>query len=178
MNAATYREVFPLFRDNQVWYGESIRSGDRKFYVPDSYPLTAAGCGIDEKGRRFIRVKGVRWFTNLDISKRHEPIALTRRYSPKNYPRYENYDAIEVGRTQDIPLDYDGLMGVPITFLDKYSQDQFEIVMLANGNARTNVSPETLKEVGYRQHPQDKGGVGIINGQRVYARILIRRKPL
>ncbi len=178
MNAATYREVFPLFRDNQVWYGESIRSGDRKFYVPDSYPLTAAGCGIDEKGRRFIRVKGVRWFTNLDISKRHEPIVLTRHYSPKEYPRYENYDAIEVGRTQDIPLDYDGVMGVPITFLDKYSQDQFEIVMLANGNARTNVSPETLAEVGYRQHSQDKGGVGIINGQRVYARILIRRKPL
>lgn len=176
MNASTYKEVFPLFRDNGVWYGESIRSGDRKFYVPDTYPLNAAGCGIDESGRRFIRVKGVRWFTNLDTDRRHEPIVLTKRYAPEEYPRYENYDAIDVGRTQDIPLDYSGVMGVPITFLDKYSPDQFEIIMLANGNARSSVSPNTLAEVGYRQHPEDRGGVGIINGRRVYARILIRRK--
>lgn len=178
MNSSTYKEVFPLFRDNKVWYGETIRSGDRKFYVPDSYPLNAAGCGIDDKGRRFIRVKGVRWFTNLDTSRRHEPIALTRRYAPDDYPRYENYDAIDVGRTQNIPVDYDGVMGVPITFLDKYSPEQFEIIMLANGNARTNVPLETLKEVKYRQHSEDRGGVGIINGRRVYARILIRRKHL
>lgn len=176
MNAATYREVFPLFRDNKVWYGESIRSGDRKFYVPDSYPLNASGCGIDEEGRRFIRVKGVRWFTNLDISKRHEPIKLSCLYTPEEYPRYENYDAIDVGRTQNIPVDYDGIMGVPITFLDKYSPDQFDIVMLANGNARSNVPASILKEAGYRQHAEDRGGVGIINGRRVYARILIRRK--
>lgn len=176
MNAATCKEVFPLFRDNEVWYGESIRSGDRKFYVPDGYPLNAAGCGIDEKGRRFIRVKGVRWFTNLDTNRRHESIALTRHYSSAEYPRYENYNAIDVGRTQNIPLDYDGFMGVPITFLDKYSPDQFEIVMLANGNARTNVPFETLQRVGYRPHPEDRGGVGIIEGRRVYARILIRRK--
>ncbi|MCX8959059.1 type II toxin-antitoxin system RelB/DinJ family antitoxin [Erwinia psidii] len=178
MNAITYKEVFPLFCDNKVWYGESIRSGDRKFHVPDSYPLNAAGCGTDEEGRRFIRVKGVRWFTNLDTSKRHEPLELTCRYTPDDYPRYENYDAIDVGRTQSIPVDYDGIMGVPITFLDKYSPDQFEIIMLANGNARTNVSPKILTEVGYRQHSEDRGGVGIINGRRVYARILIRRKCL
>lgn len=176
MNAVTYKEVFPLFRDNRIWYGESIRSGDRKFYVPDSYPLSATGCGVDEKGRRFIRVTGVRWFTNLDIERAREHIALTRNYTPDEYPRYENYDAIEVGRTQNIPVDYDGIMGVPITFLDKYSPDQFEIVMLANGNARTNVSPKHLKVVKYRPHPEDRGGVGIINGRRVYVRILIRRK--
>ncbi len=178
MNAVTYKEVFPLFRNNKVWYGESIRSGDRKFYVPDGYPLNATSCGIDERGRRFIRVKGVRWFTNLETSRRHEPIALTCSYSPDEYPQYENYNAINVGRTQNIPFDYDGVMGVPITFLDKYSPDQFEIVMLANGNARTNVSSDTLSEVRYRPHPEDKGGVGIINGQRVYVRILIRRKSL
>ncbi|WP_417804280.1 type II toxin-antitoxin system RelB/DinJ family antitoxin [Thalassospira lucentensis] len=176
MNAATTKEIFPLFRDNKVWYGETIRSGDRKFYVPDSYPLNAASCGLDDLGRRFIRVKGVRWFTNLDTSIRHEPIALTRRYTPDEYPHYENYDAINVGRTQNIPVDYEGIMGVPITFLDKYNPDQFEIVMLANGNARTNVSRESLKEVNYRKHSEDRGGVGIINGRRVYARILIRRK--
>lgn len=178
MNAVTYKEVFPLFRDNKVWYGESIRSGDRKFYVPDSYPLNAASCGIDDKGRRFIRVKGVRWFTNLETSRRHEPLALTCSYTPDVYPQYENYDAINVGRTQNIPFDYDGVMGVPITFLDKYSPDQFEIVMLANGNARTNIPPNTLTKVKYRPHPEDRGGVGIINGQRVYVRILIRRKSL
>jgi hypothetical protein len=120
----------------------------------------------------------VRWFTNLETDRRHEPIVLTREYSPDEYPSYENYDAIEVGRTQNIPADYYGVMGVPITFLDKYSPDQFEIVMLANGNARTNVAPKTLKEVKYRPHPEDRGGVGIINGRRVYARILIRRKSL
>lgn len=178
MNAATCKEVFPLFRDNKIWYGESIRSGDRKFYVPDDYPLNATGCGIDERGRRFIRVKGVRWFTNLDTSRRHESITLTCGYTPDEYPRYENYDAIDVGRTQNIPIDYLGLMGVPITFLDKYNPDQFEIVMLANGNARTNVPSKTLAEVGYCPHPEDRGGVGIINGRRVYARILIRRKSL
>ena len=178
MNASTYREVFPLIRENKVWYGESIRSGDRKFHVPDCYPLNAAGCGIDDRGRRYIRVKGVRWFTNLDSSKRHDPINLTQKYSPDAYPRYENYDAIEVNRTQNIPADYSGIMGVPITFLDKYSPNQFEIVMLANGNTRTNVLPKTLKEVGYCPHPEDRGGVGMLDGKRAYARIFIRRKKL
>ncbi len=176
MNATTTKEIFPLFRDNIVFYGESIRSGDRKFYVPESYPLNANGCGIDENGRRFIRVTGVRWFTNLKTGKQCKPLELACRYSPDEYPRYENYNAIEVGRTQQIPVDYDGLMGVPITFLDKYCPDQFEIVMLANGNARTNVTAEVLSEVEYQPHPEDRGGVGIINGQRSYARILIRRK--
>lgn len=176
MNATTYKEVFPLFRENKIWYGESIRSGDRKFHVPENYPLNATSCGVDEKGRRFIRVTGVRWFTNLDTGRRQEPILLTQSYNPDEYPRYENYDAIDVGRTQNIPADYFGIMGVPITFLDKYSPDQFEIIMLANGNARTNVSPETLNEVGYRPHPDDRGGVGMIEGRRIYARILIRRK--
>lgn len=177
MNAATYREIFPLIRDNKLWYGKSIRSGDRKFYVPDNYPLNAASCGVDDRGRRFIRVKGVRWFTNLETGKQREPIELTQHFTTQDYPRYENYDAIEVNRTQNIPIDYEGFMGVPITFLDKYSADQFEIIMLANGNARTNVCPKTLSEVKYSAHSKDKGGVGIINGQRVYVRVIIRRKP-
>ena len=178
MNATTTKEIFPLFRDNKVWYGESIRSGDRKFFVPDSYPLNATSCGIDDNGRRFIRVKGVRWFTNLKTSKSHTSLELNHLYSKDKYPFYENYDAIEVGRTQHIPIDYEGVMGVPITFLDKYNPQQFEIIMLANGNARTNVSSKTLSEVNYRMHPEDRGGVGIINGRRAYARILIRRKAL
>lgn len=176
MNASTYREVFPLFRDDLVWYGESIRSGDRKFYVPEGYPLNAASCGIDDNGRRFIRVKGVRWFTNLDTERRHVSLELNKEYDKKDYPIYQNYDAIEVSRTQDIPRDYNGVMGVPITFLDKYSPEQFEILMLANGNTRTNVSAKTLEQVSYCPHPEDRGGVGIIDGRRSYARILIRRK--
>ena len=176
MNASTYKEVFPLFKENKVWYGESIRSGDRKFHVPDTYPLDAAGCGVDESGRRFIRVKGVRWFTNLQNGWRSERLELTATYKPNAYPQYENYDAIEVGRVADIPIDYGGVMGVPITFLDKFCPDQFEILMLANGNARTNVPLEMLKEVGYTPHERDKGGVGVIDGQRSYARIMIRKK--
>lgn len=176
MNAATCKEIFPLFRDNKVWYGNSIRSGDRKFFVPNDYPLNASGCGIDENGRRFIRVKGVRWLTNLNDNNKRGLLNLTSCYSPKEYPTYENYNAIEVGQTKNIPMDYKGLMGVPITFLDKYNPEQFEILMLANGNTRTNVPTEILEEAGYRQHPDDRGGVGIINGNRVYARIIIRRK--
>ncbi|PCC46067.1 type II toxin-antitoxin system RelB/DinJ family antitoxin [Brevibacterium aurantiacum] len=176
MNAATYKEIFPLFRDNKLWYGESIRSGDRKFHVPENYPMNAAGCGVDNNGRRFIRVKGVRWFTNIDNGRRHEPIKLEQAYVPAENPRYENYDAIDVGRTANIPTDYDGVIGVPITFLDRYSPDQFEIIMLANGNARTNVDPAILKEVGYQPHRSDRGGVGIIEGRRIYARILIRKR--
>lgn len=144
--------------------------------MPDNYPLNASGCGIDDGGQRFIRVKGVRWFTNMDNGRRHKPLDLTDVYIPTNYPRYENYDAIEVNRTSRIPVNYNGIMGVPITFLDKYCPSQFEIIMLANGNARTNSDPATLAEVGYKPHPEDRGGVGIINGKRAYARILIRRR--
>ena len=176
MNASTCKEVFPLFKSDRIWYGRSIRSGDRKFYVPDDYPLSATGCGVDSNGRRFIKVKGVRWFTNMDGGRRHEPLPLEREYNESDYPHYANYDAIEVGRTSRIPSGWDGIMGVPITFLDKYDPEQFEILMLANGNARTSTSQELLEEVGYRPHPDDRGGVGILHGRRVYARILIRRR--
>lgn len=178
VNAATYKEVFPLIKDDKVWFGASIHSGDRKFYVPDDYPLEAAGCGVDEQGRRFIRVKGVRWFTNLDMGQRHAGVNLTRSYDPAEYPRFDNYDAINVSRTQDIPFDYPGIMGVPITFLDKYDPGQFEILMLANGNVRANTDADLLREVGYRRDPNDRGGVGVIDGKRSYARVLIRnRRP-
>lgn len=133
MNAITYKEFFPLIMDNKIWIGPSIHSGDRVFYVPDDYPLSAAGCGIDQDGRKYIRVKGVRWFTNLDIKKRHEELILVKRYSPETYPHYDNYDAIEVSKTADIPCDYTGVMGAPITFLDKFNPDQFEIIGFAGG---------------------------------------------
>lgn len=176
MNAATTKEIFPLFRDNKIWYGRSIRSGDRKFYVPNNYPLNATGCGVDEKGRRFIRVKGVRWFTNIESGIMHEPLSLTQEYDPAVNPVYDNYNAIEVGRTANIPANYQGIIGVPITFLDKYSPEQFEILMLANGNARTNTDPQLLQQLGYSRHPEDRGGIPIIGDRKMYARILIRKK--
>ena len=133
MNALTYKEIFPLFRDDKLWYGASIHSGDRKFGVPDSYPLDAAGCGIDENGQRYIKVKGVRWFTNLDYAARHEKLVLWKEYNSEEYPRYDNYDAINVNKYSEIPMDYDGVMGVPITFMDFYCPDQFEIVAFRKG---------------------------------------------
>lgn len=128
VNAITTKSIFSYIEENKLWFGASIHSGDRKFYVPDDYPLNASGCGVDEDGRRYIRVKGVRWYTNLDIKQRHEELILGKRYSKDRYPKYDNYDAIEVSRTADIPYDYKGIMGVPITFMDKYCPDQFEIL--------------------------------------------------
>lgn len=133
INAITYKEIFPLIRDNRIWIGPSIHSGDREFGVPDHYPLKAAGFRIDESGNKFIRVKGVRWFTNLDHRKRHEPLILYKKYTPEEYPKYDNYDAIEVSKVSEIPKDYFGVMGVPITFLDKYCPEQFEIVSFRKG---------------------------------------------
>ena len=165
MNAITYKEIFPLIKDNKLWLGASIKSGDRKFYVPDNYPLNASGCGIDEKGKRFIRVKGVRWFTNIEDAKRNLPLDLYKKYNPKDYPKYDNYDAINVNKTSDIPMDYDGVMGVPITFLDKYCPTQFEIVGLMSGGKGENLT-----------NGNDGRAKFYVNGKGVYARILIRRK--
>ncbi|HEC1279458.1 TPA: hypothetical protein RY087_001672, partial [Campylobacter upsaliensis] len=139
VNAITYKDTFELIKDNKLWLGVSITSGDRKFYVPDSTPLNAAGCGVEkviqngkEVERRFIRVKGVRWFSNLENKKRNEILETISSYkkNPEQYPKYDNYDAINVDKTIEIPLDYDGVMGVPITFLDKHNPKQFEIVAL------------------------------------------------
>ena len=155
VNAITYKEVFPLIKENKIWLGPSITSGDRKFNVPDDYPLNAAGCGIDPDGRHYIRVKGVRWFTNLDHNKRHEELDLVCHYSPEEYPTYDNYPAIDIGKTADIPYNYSDAMGVPITFLDKYNPEQFEIIKFRKGNDDKDLS---------------------VNGKCPYFRILIRNK--
>ena len=105
MNAITYKKVFPLIRDNQLWYGASIHSGDRKFYVPDDYPLKASGCGVDDNGRKYIRVKGVRWFTNLDYKARYEKLVLWKNYTLEEYPKYDNYLAWNVNKVSEIPFD-------------------------------------------------------------------------
>lgn len=165
MNAITYKEVFPLIKENKMWLGPTISSGDREFGIPDEYPITAAGWRIDENGKKFIRVKGVRWFTNLDHGRRHQPLSLMsmdenimyskhKEVRNKKYEQYDNYDAIEVPFTDAIPNDYKGAMGVPISFLDKYCPEQFEILKFRKGNDNKDLS---------------------VNGAIPYFRILIRR---
>ena len=161
--------------------GDYYVSDDRKkvyldIAVPDDYPLEAAGSRVDDTGRKYIRVKGVRWFTNLDYSQRHETLPLQKKYTAEEFPRYDNYDAIEVSKTSDIPYDYDGVMGVPITFMDKYSPEQFEIVWQASGNTRASAPKDVLKEVKYQVHPEDRGGCSVLEGKRTYGRILIRHR--
>lgn len=123
VNAITYKGCFQLIKENKMWLGVSIHSGDREFQVPKDYPMMAAGQRIDEMGNHFIRVKGVRWFTNMDYKERHKDLNLYKHYTPEEYPKYDNYNSINVNKTTDIPMDYDGIMGVPITFLDKYNPE-------------------------------------------------------
>jgi len=176
VNAITYKDVFPLIKDNTLWLGATISSGDREFEVPDSYPLEAAGWRVDEKGRKFIRVKGVRWFSNLDHGRRHQPLSLmtheenlkfNKAVKDVGYQKYDNYDAIEVPRTDAIPSDYDGVMGVPITFLDKYNPDQFEILD-ANDHRMPHQKPKNYGLV--------KDADGSVNGVNKYVRVLIRHR--
>lgn len=175
-NAISYEETFSLMKNNKMWIGVSIHSGDRAFFVPDDYPLDAAGCGIDEiTGRKYIRVKGIRWFTNLDIKQRHEEMILVRHYTPEQYPKYVNYDAIEVAKTSDIPCDYDGEMGVPITFMDKYNPEQFEIIGISRELVRT-LSEDVRKNGAYPQIGRFYLDVGAEKYKKVYERLVIRNK--
>lgn len=151
-NAITYKEIFPLLKDDSVWLGSESPS---EFFTPD---------GMTK------RVNGLtRWFTNLDIKKRHEELILVKKYAGHEgeYPKYDNYDAIEVSKVADIPLDYDGVMGVPITFMDKYNPEQFEIV---GGTANGQV-PNAMKIGHYRTYNNP-----VIGGRKVYQRILVRSK--
>lgn len=126
MNAVTYKEIFPLIAQNRLWLG--YHSGHFWFKVPDTYEVKKTDFKIDENGQKWRRMGNICWFTNVDIEKRHENMVLFRNYDPGLYPKYDNYDAINVDRTVDIPCDYYGVMGVPITFLSQYNPEQFEIV--------------------------------------------------
>ena len=139
INAVTYKEVFPLLISNTIWLGYSIHSGDREFEIPKWYSTDSPSLRVGENGRRFVRVPGVRWFTNFEYGLRHEPLQLMSkkdnlRFSKHpeirdyGYRKYYNYDAIDVPYADAIPSDYEGIMGVPISFLDKYCPEQFEII--------------------------------------------------
>ena len=181
-NAITYKEIFPLIKENKIWLGYGFKGGAGHFI--SKYEDTATA-GDHREG--MIRVSGVVWFTNLDIDKRHEELILYKTYNPEDYPKYDNYDAINVDKTSDIPCDYDGVMGVPITFLDKYSPTQFEIVEFRKGTDGKDLVYSTLQGGGnstilQNSHPSMPiGGLmnnpkdTLVNGKSKYARILIRK---
>lgn len=160
-NAITYKEVFPLIKENRMWLGYGFKGGAAHFLSPYEDKATAS----DHK-EGMIRVSGVNWFTNLDIKKRHEELVLYKCYTPEVYPTYDNYEAINVDKTADIPCDYEGVMGVPITFLDKYCPEQFEIIDI-NPHFFTCVAQGKPKPKQLTLHNAGK--------KDPYARILIRR---
>ena len=180
----TYKEVFRLLQENKVWFGPSITSGDREFMVPKGMVTHSPSLRIDEYGNKYIRVPGVHWFTNLENGRRHEPLPLMSmkdnlRYSKhkdliaKGYIKYDNYDAIDVPYTDAIPNDYTGVMGVPVTFLDKYCPEQFEILGIGTG--------DTAKQLGIPKNYRGRTDLSLtdpITGQTScpFSRILIRKK--
>lgn len=191
VQAITYKEIFPLIKADKLWMGVTIHSGDREFRVPDHYPLNAAGCRVDENGVKYIRVKGVRWWTNLDHGRRHEKLPLMTladnlKFSKHKeikgkpaYDRYDNYDAIEVPFTDAIPSDYAGAMGVPITFLDKYNPSQFEILGITDRDNNSGVKTKEYTEADARNFGDlnRRGVVRVGNEYKpIYVRLLIRHR--
>ena len=168
-NAITYKEVFTLIKENKVWIGVNSNRNFSGFIIPDHYPLQGTEARIDKDGNRIVSTNNTCWFTNLDINKRHEEIILFRNYDPKIYPEYDNYKAIEVSKIVDIPLDFDGVMGVPITFLNKYNPDQFKIVG-ADFEVKEGLLPNIIKK-----NWTGKFDRAYLNGKRMYARLLIKR---
>lgn len=180
-NAITYKKIFPLIKDDKIWLGGSVHSGRVPFYVPNYYDFES----IDKKTGRKIAYVNTRWFTNVDYSKRYEDIPLVEKYSGNEsaYPKYDNYDAINVDRTVDIPRDYAGLMGVPITFLDKYNPSQFEIIGCFNNSDIKNKAKFSYVLSTNTPYINKVGNEKIWNGPTInkkskYYRIVIRnRRP-
>jgi hypothetical protein len=154
-NAITYKETFKLIKDNKLWLGHGFRGGAAHF-INKHYENYATAT---DKKEGMIRVSGVVWFTNLEHKKRHEELLLYKKYTPEEYPKYDNYDAINVDKVKEIPLDWDGAMGVPITFLDKFNPEQFEMLGIAN----------SARWIGYECYTK-------INGKNIYNRLIIKHK--
>jgi len=166
-NAISYRDIFKLIKENKLWLGYGFKGGAAHFINKHYEDYATAG---DHK-EGMIRVSGVHWFTNLDIPKRHIDLIPHKNYNPNEYPTYDNYDAINVDKTRDIPVDFSGVMGVPITFLDKYNPDQFEILGLS-ASAGYNAEIVGIPFLG------DKDARPLINGKNTYARIFIKNKKV
>ncbi|MCZ2130765.1 MAG: adenine-specific methyltransferase EcoRI family protein [Bacteroidia bacterium] len=165
-NAITYKEIFPLIKENKLWLGYGFKGGAGHF-INEHYEDYATAT---DRKEGMIRVSGVHWFTNLEINKRHEDLILYKTYNEEEYPKYDNYNAIEVSKTKDIPMDYAGAMGVPITFMDKYNPDQFEIIGATESEGK-GFSNGLWDE-------KSKVAQPLINQNRVYKRIFIKHKKL
>lgn len=182
INCITYKEIFPLLKDNKAWLGHGMGRWIGGFIVPEKYELYGTEARIDENGRRIVSSNNSLWLTNIDYEERHEDIPLFREYykNPDAYPKYDNYDAIEVSKTADIPEDYFGVMGVPITFMDKYNPEQFEILGMAKrGAGDPSLRSKVYKKEDYPNYSDlNAGPVLNINGKlkNTYPRILIRRR--
>ena len=167
MNAISYKEIFPLIQEQQIWVGNTPMNRDMLFDVPAEYAKQLVATKKEGSAYKVVegtvkgRLASAVWFTNLDYKQRHEDLILYKKYTPQEYPKYDNFDAIEVSKTRYIPADYDGCMGVPITFLDKYNPDQFEIV----GIDRALTTELYGKQSRF-----------ILTGKEIYARIVIRRR--
>ena len=178
-NAITYKEIFKLIQSDQLWIGVNSNRNFSGFIVPPHYPLHGTEARVDANGNRIVSMNNTCWFTNLDNQKRHEQLILYRTYNENDYPAYDNYDAIEVSKTNDIPMDYEGVMAVPITFLNKYNPEQFEILGIMD---RANSSGlRTRKyEKSEVDNANDLNARGVIkrNGayQAMYARLLVRKR--
>lgn len=186
-NSITTKDLFPLIKDNKIWLGVTMNGSNRWFRVPDDYEMTPSM--KIEDGVKYCFVKSVVWYTNIEHNKRKEELILWRLYSPEEYPHYENYDAIEVGNVNNIPVDYNGVIGVPVTFLHKYNPSQFEILGMCENEDLYQLKTKVYSSAECKQAYLDRfgkrgvydlnaSGVIITNGKRekVYSRILIRKK--
>ena len=169
-NAITYKNVFKLIKDDKLWIGVNSNRNFSGFIVPKHYPLHGTEARLDENGNRIVSTNTNCWFTNLDVKKRHEDLILYKTYNPQEFPKYDNYDAIEVSKTAEIPLDYNGVMGVPVTFLKYYNPEQFAIVG-SDYEVKQGLLPELIR-------PSWTGKIdrSYVRGRRLYARILIRKR--
>ena len=165
-NAITYKEIFKLIRDDKVWIGVNSNRNFSGFIVPKHYSLHGTEARVDENGNRIISTNNTCWFTNMDIAKRHQDLILFKKYSPSEYLKYDNYDAIEVSKTAEIPISYKGVMGVPVTFLNKYNPKQFELVGMGEDNGS-----------GYSGGVWNGGSKScLVNGKAAFKRVFIRNK--
>ena len=187
-NAITYKEIFPYIKEGKLWLGRTLFTGKMPYFkVSDKYPIENERFEKREDGL-YKQVNSVCWFTNLENTSNKEELIAIRTYNPTEYPKYENYDAIEVGRMENFPMDYDGVCGIPITGL-KYLWDdgtihieingasnQFEIIWQASGNTKASAPKDILAKLNYKPHKDDRGGCTVVNGKRTYGRILIRKR--
>ena len=167
-NAITYKEIFPLLKDNKMWLGYGFNAGNAYFRVIRENAENYAN-GVYDASTGLVKFRNCVWFTNIDTKKRHERLLLYKSYNPEEYPKYDNYDAINVNKVSEIPANYSGYMGVPITFMDKYNPEQFEIKGCTESEGRGFSDGLWIESSGVMQP--------MVDGKRIYKRIFIKKKP-